>query len=94
MITINATICKKQGTGASRRLRKNNKLPAIIYGGNQKPVSIALNHDEVFIQKNKAEFYKKLTLIVDGIKNTVKVQAIQYHPVKPKLTHIDFLRIE
>ncbi|HGJ5883903.1 50S ribosomal protein L25 [Arsenophonus sp.] len=93
MLTINAEIRKKQGKGASRRLRKDNKLPAIVYGGDQEPVSIELSHDEIINQESKPEFYEVLTLVVDGKKNKVKVQAVQRHPFKPKLTHIDFLRV-
>ncbi|HGJ5876916.1 MAG TPA: 50S ribosomal protein L25 [Arsenophonus sp.] len=92
MLTINAEIRKEQGKGASRRLRKNNKLPAIVYGSDQEPISIELSHDEVINQESKPEFYEVLTLVVDGKKTKVKVQAIQRHSFKPKLTHIDFLR--
>ncbi|CAA2930580.1 50S ribosomal protein L25 [Arsenophonus endosymbiont of Bemisia tabaci Q2] len=93
MLTINAEIRKEQGKGASRRLRKDNKLPAIVYGGDQEPVFIELNHDEIINQENKPEFYEVLTLVVDGKKTKVKVQAVQRHPFKPKLTHIDFFRV-
>lgn len=93
MLTINAEIRKEQGKGASRRLRKDNKLPAIVYGCDQEPVSIELSHDEIINQESKPEFYEVLTLAVDGKKTKVKVQAVQRHPFKPKLTHIDFLRV-
>lgn len=93
MLTINAEIRKEQGKGASRRLRKDNKLPAIVYGGDQEPVSIELSHDEIINQESKPEFYEVLTLVVDGKKTKVKVQSVQRHPFKPKLTHIDFLRV-
>ncbi|SPP31436.1 50S ribosomal protein L25 [Arsenophonus endosymbiont of Aleurodicus floccissimus] len=93
MLTINAEIRKEQGKGASRRLRKDNKLPAIVYGGHQEPVSIELSHDEIINQESKPEFYEVLTLVVGGEKTKVKVQAVQRHPFKPKLTHIDFLRV-
>ncbi|WP_063655306.1 50S ribosomal protein L25 [Candidatus Arsenophonus triatominarum] len=93
MLTINAKIRKEQGKGASRRLRKDNKLPAIVYGGAQEPVSIELSHDEMINQESKPEFYEVLTLVVDGKKTKVKVQTVQRHPFKPKLTHIDFLRV-
>lgn len=93
MLTINAEIRKEQGKGASRRLRKDNKLSAIVYGGDQEHVSIELSHDEIINQESKPEFYEVLTLVVDGKKTKVKVQAVQRHPFKPKLTHIDFLRV-
>ncbi|MCE1914964.1 50S ribosomal protein L25 [Enterobacter hormaechei] len=93
MLTINAEVRKEQGKGASRRLRRANKFPAIIYGGNQEPVSIELDHDQVINMEQKAEFYSDvLTLVIDGKETKVKVQAVQRHPFKPKLAHIDFLR--
>ncbi|MCA6221972.1 50S ribosomal protein L25 [Photorhabdus antumapuensis] len=93
MFTINAEVRKEQGKGASRRLRRANKFPAIVYGGNQEPVSIELSHDQVITMERKAEFYSEaLTLVIDGKETKVKVQAVQRHPFKPKLAHIDFLR--
>ncbi|MEG0279922.1 MAG: 50S ribosomal protein L25 [Morganella sp. (in: enterobacteria)] len=92
MITINAELRKDQGKGASRRLRRANKFPAIVYGGNQEPVSIELDHDKLINLENKPGFYDVVTLVVDGKETKVKVQAVQRHPFKPKLTHIDFLR--
>ncbi|MTD42605.1 50S ribosomal protein L25 [Erwinia sp. CPCC 100877] len=93
MLTINAEVRKEQGKGASRRLRATNKFPAIIYGGNAEPVAIELDHDQVInTQKNEAFYTEVLTVVVDGKEEKVKVQAVQRHPFKPKLTHIDFLR--
>ncbi len=93
MFTINAEARKEQGKGASRRLRAANKFPAIIYGGEAAPVAIELDHDKVWNMQNKAEFYSDvLTLALDGKEVKVKIQAVQRHPFKPKLTHIDFVR--
>ncbi|QCT22134.1 50S ribosomal protein L25 [Jejubacter calystegiae] len=93
MFTINAEVRKEQGKGASRRLRAANKFPAIIYGGSASPVAIELDHDQVInTQKDEAFYTEVLTVVVDGKEEKVKVQAVQRHPFKPKLTHIDFLR--
>ncbi|MCP1440353.1 large subunit ribosomal protein L25 [Erwinia persicina] len=93
MFTINAEERKEQGKGASRRLRTANKFPAIIYGGNEAAVAIELDHDYVMNMQVKPEFYTDvLTLVVDGKETKVKVQAVQRHPFKPKLHHIDFVR--
>ena len=93
MFTINAELRKEQGKGASRRLRAANKFPAIIYGGESAPVAIELDHDKVWNMQNNAEFYNDvLTLVVDGKEEKVKAQAVQRHPFKPKLSHIDFVR--
>mgnify|MGYP001573570819 FL=1 len=93
MFTINAEVRKEQGKGASRRLRTANKFPAIIYGGNEAAVAIELDHDAVINMQVNPEFYSEvLTLVVDGKETKVKVQAVQRHPFKPKLAHIDFVR--
>ena len=93
MFTINVEARKEQGKGASRRLRLANKFPAIIYGGNEAAVAIELDHDSVMNLQAKPGFYGEvLTLVVDGKETKVKVQAVQRHPFKPKLHHIDFVR--
>lgn len=96
MFTINVEVRPEaeQGKGASRRLRLENKFPAIIYGGSAAPVSIKLDHDSVKNMEIKPEFYSEtLTLVIDGKETNVKVQAVQRHPFKPKLAHIDFVRV-
>ena len=93
MVTIEVQARKEQGKGASRRLRTANKFPAIIYGGAEAPIAIELDHDKVMNIQAKEGFYGEvLTLVVDGKEVKVKVQAVQRHPFKPKLTHIDFVR--
>ncbi|MGC0850150.1 50S ribosomal protein L25 [Pantoea agglomerans] len=93
MLTINAVERKEQGKGASRRLRTANRFPAIIYGGSEAAVAIDLDHDSVMNLQSKPGFYDEvLALSVDGKETKVKVQAVQRHPFKPKLFHIDFVR--
>ena len=93
MFTIEAEVRNVQGKGASRRLRAANKFPAIIYGGKEAPLAVELDHDKVWNMQNKAEFYSEvLTIVVGGKEEKVKVQAVQRHPFKPKLSHIDFVR--
>ena len=93
MFTINAEVRKEQGKGASRRLRAANKFPAIIYGGDAAPVAIELDQDKVWNQQTKEGFYTEvLTIVFDGKEEKVKVQAVQRHPFKPKLSHVDFVR--
>lgn len=88
------TVKTANGKGVSRRLRHEGKIPAIIYGLGQEPVAIVLNHDELNNAQVKPEFYSEvLTLKVDGKEEKVKVQAMQRHAYKPKLLHIDFLRV-
>ncbi|MFE8104330.1 50S ribosomal protein L25 [Brenneria goodwinii] len=93
MITIKAEARKDQGKGASRRLRHAGKFPAIVYGGSEAPVAIELDHDVVKNQELKDGFYGEVVILsIDGKEVKAKVQAVQRHPFKPKLTHIDFVR--
>ena len=90
---FNAEVRQAQGKSASRRLRHAGQVPAIIYGGNAEPVSIVLNHDNVNNAQVHDSFYSDvITLVVEGKEVAVKVQAMQRHPFKPKLVHIDFKR--
>ncbi|HDL8465342.1 TPA: 50S ribosomal protein L25 [Yersinia enterocolitica] len=95
MITIKAEVRNDQGKGASRRLRAANKFPAIIYGGSEAAIAIELDHDTTKNLELKPGFYDNtgLTLVIHGKETKVKVQAVQRHAFKPKLTHIDFVRI-
>lgn len=94
MFTINAEVRKEQGKGASRRLRRvANKFPAIVYGGKEAAIAIELDQDSIMNMQAKEGFYSEvLTLVIDGKEVKAKIQAVQRHPFKPKLTHIDFLR--
>ncbi|HIF9196497.1 TPA: 50S ribosomal protein L25 [Photobacterium damselae] len=81
------------GKGASRRLRHANQFPAIVYGGEEAPVAIVLDHDAVINQMDKPAFYEVITLVIDGKEVQVKAQDIQRHPYKPKVNHMDFKRV-
>lgn len=90
---FNAEVRTAQGKGASRRLRNNGQIPAIVYGGSEEPVSIILNHDELNNAQAHESFYSEvITLVIGGKEVAVKVQAMQRHPFKSKLVHIDFNR--
>lgn len=94
MFTIKAEVRKEHGKSASRRLRHAGKFPAIVYGGSEAPVSVVLDHDAVFNMQAKPEFYSEvLTIEVDGKATKVKIQAVQRHPFKPKVAHMDFVRV-
>ncbi len=88
-----AVVRTELGKGASRRLRLAGKFPAIVYGGTEAPVSIVLEHDDIINQMDKPEFYEAITLVIDGKEVKVKPQDVQRHAFKPKVTHMDFIRI-
>ncbi|CAL4319782.1 50S ribosomal protein L25 [Buchnera aphidicola (Protaphis terricola)] len=94
MLIIHAEIRKHKGTSFSRKLRIKNKLPAILYGVNKKPLSLILNHNSVFNLQKKIDFYKEtLLLLVKDKEYKVKVHSVQRHVFKLKLLHIDFLYV-
>ncbi|VFP84374.1 50S ribosomal protein L25 [Candidatus Erwinia haradaeae] len=94
MFRIYAENRQKKGTGASRRLRRVDKLPAIIYGGKELPTSIILDQNAIMNLQHKGVFYTTIiSIIIAGTEINVKVKAVQRHPFKPKLHHIDFMRI-
>lgn len=90
---FNAVLRTETGKGASRRLRHAGKFPAIVYGGEAAPVSITLVHSDVVNQMDKPEFYEAITLVIDGKEVKVKPQDVQRHAYKPKVEHMDFIRI-
>ena len=89
-----ATTRAQHGKANSRRLRHDGSLPAVIYGAGKEAVSLLLDHNEVSkALKNKAIYSRVLSLSVDGKAESVIIKAVQRHPVKPRILHLDFLRI-
>lgn len=83
-----------QGTGASRRLRRAEKLPGIVYGGKVTPTPIELDHNEIFHALRKEKFHASiLEMNLDGKSERVLLRSFQMHPYKPQVLHIDFQRI-
>jgi large subunit ribosomal protein L25 len=82
------------GKGASRRLRHANKVPAIIYGAGQAPVSLTLDHNKVSHALSHESFYSHiLNLKIDSQGEQVILKAVQRDPAHPRINHIDFLRV-
>ncbi|MBF7072554.1 50S ribosomal protein L25/general stress protein Ctc [Glaciecola sp. MH2013] len=94
IFTLDATVRTDLGKGASRRLRHQDKVPAILYGGEDAPVSLTLEHNKVLQAQEFEAFYSHvLTINVDGKKVEALVKDMQRHPYKPKVMHIDFQRV-
>ncbi len=94
MFTINAELRDETGKGASRRLRHEGKIPAILYGDDKKSQSLTLDHDEIIHNLENDSFYSQiLSLIANGKRQRAILRDIQRHPFKPKIMHMDFQRI-
>ncbi len=94
MTVIQATIRSEQGTGASRRLRHDSKVPAVVYGlGETKAITV--DHKEMYFALQKEAFFTQvLKLSIDGKDQDVIVRDYQMHPVKRQVQHIDFQAID
>jgi large subunit ribosomal protein L25 len=91
---INAQKRESQGTGASRRLRRTGKVPGIVYGGADGPVNIELDHQDLFQHLRNEKFHASiLTLDLAGAKQPVLLRAVNMHPFKLQVQHVDFQRV-
>jgi len=89
-----AEIREDQGKGASRRLRHDGKVPAIIYGGGRPPRALAFDHNRVVQQLENESFYSSVLNIKVGDKSQAAIlKDLQRHPAKPIIMHMDFQRI-
>jgi large subunit ribosomal protein L25 len=92
---INAQKRTLQGSGASRRLRRANKVPGIVYGSTAVPALIELDHNELLLALRKEAFHASvLTLKIDGVAQSVLLRDSQMHPYKPLVQHVDFMRVD
>jgi large subunit ribosomal protein L25 len=83
-----------EGKGASRRLRRAGFVPAIVYGGELKPVSIQILHKDVWHASQNEWFYSSiLDLSLNGDVQKVLLRDMQRHPFKQLVLHLDFQRV-
>ena len=91
---INVEKRNDEGKGASRRLRRAGFVPAIVYGGEIKPVSIQIQHKDVWLASQNEWFYSSiLDLSLGGDVQKVLLRDMQRHPFKQLVLHLDFQRV-
>ena len=91
---INATARSVMGKGASRRLRRADQTPGIVYGANTEPQMITIDHKSLLHLLSNESFYTQiLDLNIDDKKEHVILRDLQRHPFKPRILHIDLQRI-
>jgi large subunit ribosomal protein L25 len=84
-----------QGKGASRRLRHEVKVPAILYGGHSEARALTLSHQKLLIMLDNERFYSTiLSLKVGDQTQAAILKDVQRHPFKNAIVHIDFQRVE
>jgi len=96
IMNLKATPRETVGNGPSRALRREGKLPAILYGPNTDPVKLTIDRMDLDpILKIGALTQQLLKLKIDGVDGTtnVMVKEIQKHPVSQNLLHLDFYQV-
>ncbi len=82
------------GKGAARAVRREGRVPAVIYGDKQSPVTVSLDFNDTMKRIYAGGFLSHvITLDVDGAKHRVLPRDYQLDPVKDQPLHVDFLRI-
>lgn len=95
LLEVNAQKRTLQGTGASRRLRRAGRVPAVVYGGDKDAQAIDIDHNEIWHKLRQEVFHSSiLALKVDGASENVLLRDVQLHPYKRQVLHLDFQRVD
>lgn len=96
LATLQAEVREGKGKGAARALRRDGKVPAVVYSAGKPGVHIALNLNELTLQYMKGRFHNKLLELDLAKEGKVKTlpKSVQTHPVTDKIEHVDFLRVD
>jgi large subunit ribosomal protein L25 len=92
---LDAEFRETHGKGASRRLRHEGKVPAILYGGHLGARALTLSHQKLVLMLDNERFYSTiLSLRVGDQKQAAILKDVQRHPYKNAVVHVDFQRVE
>jgi large subunit ribosomal protein L25 len=92
---LTAEFRETHGKGASRRLRHEGKVPAILYGGHSDARALTLSHQKLLIMLDNERFYSTiLNLRVGDQTQAAILKDVQRHPYKNAIVHVDFQRVE
>ena len=93
-IAIKAEPRSVQGTGASRRLRRESKVPGILYGAGKDALPIEVDHKDLWFKLKMEAFHASiLDMEVGKEKAQVLLRDYQMHPFRPLILHVDFQRV-
>ena len=93
-LTLPAETRERAGKGASRALRREGRVPAVIYGGNEEPLAIHVEEKLLVKQLGTGHFFNSIVEVEVGGK-TVRTlpKDVAFHPVSDRPLHADFLRL-
>jgi large subunit ribosomal protein L25 len=84
----------RAGKGVARALRRDKKIPGVIYGDGKEPATISLGEKDITLEYLKGHMFTTLCdLNVGGTKTLALARDVQLHPVTDRVTHVDFLRV-
>ncbi len=93
-LTLTAEARDRAGKGASRALRREGRVPAVVYGQKQDPLSIHIDEKALMKILSTGHFMNSVIMVeVDGTPNRTLPKAVDFHPVNSRPVHVDFLRI-
>lgn len=94
-LLLTANLGRETGTRASRRLRGEGRVPAVVYGLGEDPVAISVEWPELRkALTTDAGLNALIQLDIDGTRQLSIVKEIQRHPTRRNVTHVDFIRID
>jgi large subunit ribosomal protein L25 len=93
-LTLPAETRERAGKGASRALRREGRVPAVVYGGNEEPLAIHIEEKELRRQLGTGHFMNSIVMIDAGGKSIRTLpKDVAFHPVNDRPLHVDFLRL-
>jgi large subunit ribosomal protein L25 len=94
MLTLSAETRERAGKGASRAMRREGRVPAVVYGNKQEALAIHLE-EKALIKAMSTGHFMNTVVMIDGVGQTVRTlpKDVQFHPVTDRPLHVDFLRI-
>ena len=93
-LTLSAETRERAGKGASRVLRREGRVPAVVYGNNEEPLSIHLEEKALVKALSTGHFMNSVVMIdAGGAAARTLPKDVQFHPVTDRPLHVDFLRI-
>ncbi len=93
-ITLEAEKRERAGKGIARSLRREGRIPAVIYGDKKSPINISLDSNDINVEYYKGGIFTTLCDINIGKdKHIVLARDVQLHPVSDRVEHVDFLRV-
>jgi len=95
MAQIQTEIRHKSGKGVARKLRVENKIPAVLYGAGEDPQPITVSGYDIMMGLQNGGFFTNMQeLMIDGKAQKALARDIQRNPVSEKVEHVDFLRFD